>query len=107
MPSLGLGAARPGRVQVQTTTIYDAAAHRDQPTLLALYDTNVEWETSRDRTPGEIAGSGVYGGHDGVRTWFRSAGIAHGLVLEQLLNHAKVDTRLIDAAFASLQVVQA
>jgi AcrR family transcriptional regulator len=31
-----------------------------------------------------------------------AAGIAHGLVLEQLMNNTKVDDRLIDTAFASL-----
>jgi AcrR family transcriptional regulator len=31
-----------------------------------------------------------------------AAGIAHGLALEQLLNRAKIDERLIDAAFAAL-----
>jgi hypothetical protein len=35
-----------------------------------------------------------------------AAGIAHRLVLEQLLNAAKIDDRLIDNAFAALQTSQ-
>ena len=52
--------------------VFDAAARRDQATLLALYDPEVELDTSRPGTPGEMAGSGVYRGLDGLRTWFRS-----------------------------------
>ena len=52
--------------------IYDAAPRRDQATVLALYDADVEWDTSRYGTPGDMAGSGVYRGHDGLQAWFRS-----------------------------------
>src|SRR5687767_13304848 len=52
--------------------VYEAAARRDPEAALALYDQNIEWDTSRRGTPGDMAGSGIYHGHDGLRTWFRS-----------------------------------
>ena len=52
--------------------VFDAAARRDQATALALYHPEIEWDTSRPGTPGDMAGSGVYRGHDGLRKWFRS-----------------------------------
>ena len=52
--------------------VFDAAARRDQATILSLYDPEIEWDTSRPGTPGEMAGRGVYRGHDGLRIWFGS-----------------------------------
>ena len=52
--------------------VYDAAVHRDQASVLELYDPEIEWDTSRPGTPGDMAGRGVYRGHDGLRAWFRA-----------------------------------
>jgi ketosteroid isomerase-like protein len=52
--------------------VYEAAPLRDRAALLNLYDPDVEWDTTRPGTPGDIAGNAVYRGHDGLRDWFRS-----------------------------------
>ena len=52
--------------------VYEAAARRDQEAALALYHPEIAWDTSRRGTPGDMAGSGIYRGHEGLRTWFRS-----------------------------------
>jgi ketosteroid isomerase-like protein len=52
--------------------IYAGAASRDHTSVLALYDPEIEWDTSRPGTPGDMAGSAVYRGHEGLRTWFRA-----------------------------------
>jgi ketosteroid isomerase-like protein len=50
--------------------VFDAERRRDAATALALYDPEVEFDTSRG-TFGDVAGSRVYHGLDGLRTWFR------------------------------------
>jgi len=52
--------------------VYEAAPRRNRAVLFALYDPEIEWDTSRSGTPGDVAGNGVYRGYDGLRTWFRS-----------------------------------
>lgn len=52
--------------------IFQAAARRDQHALLTLYDSEIEWDSSRPGTPGDMAGRGIYHGHEGLRIWFRS-----------------------------------
>ena len=52
--------------------VYEAVAAHDHTSVLAAYDPEIEWDTSRPGTPGEIAGGGIYRGHDGLRTWFRA-----------------------------------
>lgn len=53
--------------------VYDAAARRDAATVLALYDPEVELDTSLDNSPLQLVGlgGGVYRGHEGLRSFFR------------------------------------
>jgi ketosteroid isomerase-like protein len=53
-------------------SVYEAAARRDSATVLAAYDDEIEWDTSRPGTPGDVAGGAIYRGHDGLRAWFRA-----------------------------------
>ena len=50
--------------------IYEASARRDTATVLALYDPEVEWDTSH-HPMGELLGPERREGHKGLRTWFR------------------------------------
>ncbi len=50
--------------------VYDAAARRDAASVLALYDSTVELDSSRLPIAG-LMGDGVYHGHDGLRRFFR------------------------------------
>jgi ketosteroid isomerase-like protein len=48
--------------------VYEAAAHRDTATVLAIYDPDVELDNTRL----ELVGwAGVYHGHEGLRRFFR------------------------------------
>ena len=47
--------------------VYGAAARRDTATVLALYDPEVELDTSQLR----FVDGGVYRGHEGLRRFFR------------------------------------
>ena len=49
--------------------VYDAAARGDAATVLALYDPNVELDSSPLQVVGW--GAGVHRGHDGLRSFFR------------------------------------
>jgi ketosteroid isomerase-like protein len=49
--------------------VHDAAARRDVPAVLALYDPGVELDATRVEIVG--IGQGVYRGHDGLRSFFR------------------------------------
>jgi ketosteroid isomerase-like protein len=51
--------------------VYDAVARRDTESVLALYDSDVEWDASRGTPLGELTGQSVYRGHEGLRRWFR------------------------------------
>ena len=51
--------------------MYDAAARRDAETVLALYDPEVEFDTSRSPLPRLIGGRRLYHGHEGLRSFFR------------------------------------
>jgi ketosteroid isomerase-like protein len=52
--------------------VYDAAARRDTPTVLALYDAEVELDPSRLQFAGLAGGdAGIYRGHEGLRSFFR------------------------------------
>jgi ketosteroid isomerase-like protein len=52
--------------------VYDAAARRDTPAVLALYDSQVELDPSRLQFAGLAGGDGgVYHGHEGLRRFFR------------------------------------
>jgi ketosteroid isomerase-like protein len=48
--------------------LFDAVASRDAATVLALYDADVVWDTSRSPF-GDLMGGTLYYGHEGVRTW--------------------------------------
>lgn len=50
--------------------VFDAVARRDKEAILALYDPEVEWDTSRGSL-GEPLGGTLYRGHEGLRTVFR------------------------------------
>jgi uncharacterized protein len=52
--------------------VYDAVAHRDTETVLALYDPEVEWDGSRFPLGRLTGAGGVYSGHEGVRSMFRA-----------------------------------
>ena len=47
--------------------VYEAAAHRDAPTVLELYDPEVELDATRLG----VTDSDVYHGHDGLQSLFR------------------------------------
>ena len=49
--------------------IYAATARRDAATILALYDPEVELDSSR--VHGALMGGGTYRGHEGLRSWSR------------------------------------
>ena len=51
--------------------VYEAAARRDNATVLALYASDVEFDVSRVPM-GALIGGGVYRGHDGLRAFFRA-----------------------------------
>ena len=51
--------------------VWDAAARGDAAAVLALYDADVVWDVSRGPLGG-LAGSGVYHGHAGLSSFFRS-----------------------------------
>jgi ketosteroid isomerase-like protein len=58
--------------------VFDAAGRRDGASVLALYDTEVEWDASRIPLGG-LMGRVVYG-HDDLRNWFREwFGASEGL----------------------------
>jgi ketosteroid isomerase-like protein len=50
--------------------VFDAEARRDAAAALALYDPDVEFDTSRG-TFGDVVGRKRYHGHEGLRSWFR------------------------------------
>jgi ketosteroid isomerase-like protein len=50
--------------------VFDAEARRDASTVLALYDPEVQFDTSRG-TFGGVVGRRLYHGHEGLRRWFR------------------------------------
>ena len=51
--------------------LFDAVARRDDETVLALYDPDVEWDGSRHRWAEVLAGDPVWRGHDGLRAFFQ------------------------------------
>jgi ketosteroid isomerase-like protein len=78
--------------------VYDAAVRRDQEGALALYDSEIEWDTSRRGTPGDMAGSGIYRGHDGLRTWFRSWHEAWEDLVDQLEELVDAGDRVVSVS---------
>jgi len=50
--------------------VFDAAARRDAETVLALYDSEIEWDYSRGPFR-DLFGRDVYRGHEGIRRFFR------------------------------------
>jgi ketosteroid isomerase-like protein len=50
--------------------VYDAVARRDVTTLLALYDSEVEWDVSRHPLR-DLLGRTVYRGHEGMDNFSR------------------------------------
>ena len=50
--------------------IYAAVDTDAAPAVLALFDPEVEWDTTPLGSEG-ITGTGVYRGYDGIREWFR------------------------------------
>ena len=51
--------------------IYEAGARDDTEAVLACYDPDVEFDGSRYAFSRLVGGSGVYHGHEGLRTFFR------------------------------------
>ena len=52
--------------------LYEAAASRDRSALLAIYDTEVEWDGSRSRWAEVLSGAPTWRGHDQLQTFFRA-----------------------------------
>lgn len=50
--------------------VYAAAARRDGASVLALYDSEVEWDVSRSPMA-RLVGGTVYHGHEDLRRFFR------------------------------------
>jgi ketosteroid isomerase-like protein len=50
--------------------LYEAVARGDAPTVLSLYDPEVEWDASRSPL-GRVTGASVFRGHEGLRRAFR------------------------------------
>lgn len=51
--------------------VYEASARRDTEAVLALYDTDVEWDSSRSPLGRLMGEQGICRGHEGLRKWFR------------------------------------
>ena len=51
--------------------IYEAAGRRDRATVLAHYDTDVEWDSSGSPLTRLVGGQRIYRGHTGLQNWFR------------------------------------
>jgi ketosteroid isomerase-like protein len=61
--------------------VYAAAARRDTPMVLTLYDAEVELDPSRLQFAGLAGGdAGIYRGHDGLRSFFREWHEAWGVI---------------------------
>ena len=69
--------------------IYDAVARHDTATVIAAYDPEVEWDTSRSPW-GSIMGGRLYRAHEGLRRFYREWYEAWG-------NYDEVLEELIDA----------
>ncbi|HVS28126.1 MAG TPA: nuclear transport factor 2 family protein [Solirubrobacteraceae bacterium] len=52
-------------------SVYDAVGRRDAASVLALYDPDVEWDSTRGPMRDLMGGPTVYHGHDELRRWFR------------------------------------
>jgi ketosteroid isomerase-like protein len=50
--------------------VYDAVARHDTATVLAAYDTEVEWDFSGS-VWGDLTGRSVYRGHEDLRAFYR------------------------------------
>jgi ketosteroid isomerase-like protein len=68
--------------------IYDAVSRHDTATVIAAYDPEVEWDTSRSPW-GSIMGGRLYRGHGGLRRfyseWYEAWG-DYDEVLEELID---------------------
>jgi ketosteroid isomerase-like protein len=60
--------------------LYDAVGRHDEATVLALYDPEVEFDSSRHPFASLIGGRRVFRGHEGVRSFFRERSEALGNV---------------------------
>jgi ketosteroid isomerase-like protein len=61
--------------------VYAAAARRDTPMVLTLYDAEVELDPSRLQFAGLPGGdAGIYRGHEGLRSFFREWHEAWGVI---------------------------
>ena len=68
--------------------VYDAVARHDTATVIAAYDPEVEWDTSRSPW-GSMMGGRLYRGHEGLRRFYREWYEAWGdydEVLEELID---------------------
>jgi ketosteroid isomerase-like protein len=50
--------------------VYEAVNRRDADSVLALYDSELELDTTRAAV-GDLMGRSTYHGHEGLRAWFR------------------------------------
>ena len=68
--------------------VYDAVARHDTATVIAAYDPEIEWDTSRSPW-GSMMGGRLYSGHEGLRRFYREWYEAWGdydEVLEELID---------------------
>jgi ketosteroid isomerase-like protein len=73
--------------------VHDAVASGDAATVLAFYAPDVEWDVSRGAL-GALEGLGVYRGHEGLRSFFRTWREAWGeaeYVLGELIDAGEHD----------------
>ncbi len=77
--------------------LFDAIGRADSETVLALYDSDCEWDTTRTPLP-RLIGGGTFKGHDALRSFFRERADAYQIIEDRL-------EELIDAGEDVISVV--
>ncbi len=78
--------------------VFDAAGRRDAATVFALYDPEVEFDSTRSALPNLVAGGRVYRGHEDLQRFFRERS-------EHMENIEDAYEELIDAGEQVVSVV--
>jgi ketosteroid isomerase-like protein len=85
--------------------LYDAVASRDTERVLALYDTDVEWDFTRHPLA-HLIGAEIHRGHEGLRRFFRDlSSVWESIVWE--LEKVDATTARSPASFGSSKIAAA